>query len=210
MRLSLLIPTRSRPNRLKHALESARRLAKEPFEVLTYVDSDDPKKDQYEDVYIGPPVGTSKALLYLISQVKTPFFMIGSDDIEFRTQDWDEKLLDAFPKDRLAVVYGKDNYKDNCNHFVMSREWVDLVGAWPDKFYHFGPDGWVAEVAKAAGVLIKVPDVIIEHLHFKVGKAEKDDTYIRTRNGGGPNAAVFIQNNRALIEEHAERIKCRK
>lgn len=209
MRLSLLIPTRSRPKRLKFALESARRTAKEPFEVLTYVDSDDPKKGQYEDVYIGPPVGTSKALLYLISQVKTPFFMIGSDDIEFKTQDWDEKLLDAFPKDRLAVVYGKDNYKDNCNHFVMSREWVDLIGAWPDVFYHFGPDGWVAEVAKAAGVLIKVPDVIIEHLHFKVGKAEKDDTYMRTRNGG-PDAAGFIQRNRPLIEEHAERIKCRK
>ena len=208
MRLSLLIATRGRPKRFRNAVDSALRTARNPFHLMAYVDEDDPKKDEYEGVTVGPSVGSSKALLSMIARVETPYFMIGADDIEFRTQDWDEKLLNAMPRDDLAIVYGTDHAKQNCNHFVMSMKWVRLIGPWPDIFTHFGPDGWVSEVAKKCGRLIQVKDVEVEHLHFKYGKCESDETYQRARvNGAGAKAMKLLADTSHIQQQHADIIR---
>jgi hypothetical protein len=191
--LSLLIVSRGRPLRFKNAVESARRLAKNEIEILSYVDEDDPEKDNYEGVtVIGPPVGTAKAILHLVGLVKTPYAMLGSDDIEFKTQDWDEKLLAKMPGDDLALVFGADGYNNSCNHFLFSMKWHKLVGIFPDKFRHFGPDGWAGDVAIRCKRRIMVDSVLVEHRHYKNRKAEPDDTYRRSREGNDPSQSAAV------------------
>lgn len=176
--LTLLVPSRGRPHRFAEALRTARELASEKIEVISYFDDDDPSLADYPEYHIvGRRVGTAKAILAMLEQVETPFAMLGSDDIVFRTQDWDRKMLSAIPADGYGVVHAEDGWKRAMNHFIFPMAWHRLVGLFPDKFYHFGPDTWVCDVAKRVGRLFFVPDVMIEHCHHRNRKALPDATY---------------------------------
>lgn len=195
--VTLLIATRGRPKRFKNAVDSAFSTCETDVRLIWYVDEDDPGLAEYADMdygtrIIGESKGSSKALLQMLEMVETPYFMVGSDDIQFETKGWDGKFLSAMPKDDLAVLYGSDHAKQNCNHFFSSMKWHRLVGMWPDIFRHFGPDGWVTEVGKLCNRLIKVPDIVVEHLHYKYGKGEVDETYLRARRGGDGSTSLKL------------------
>ncbi len=67
--ITLLVPTRSRPHRFWHAVSSARNLASERIEVISYLDEDDPKLSEYPEYHIvGRRVGTAKAILAMLEQ----------------------------------------------------------------------------------------------------------------------------------------------
>lgn len=198
-------------------LESANRTAKAAFHAFFYIDEDDPKKDQYPPSgmlpgggtltrFDGPSVRSAKALYFLIEQVKTPFVMNTADDIEFVTQHWDKHLLKSMPEDQMAIISPYTSFKNSDGHSIYSMKWHRLIELFPkEAFEHFGPDGWALDVAKRAGRFIQKTDIIVDHHHFKNGKAEKDDTYERARNHGDSSKA---QN---YLDSHvAEREACVK
>lgn len=192
-------------------VKSAKELAGEEIEILAYVDEDDPRKADYPEwVEIGPPKRSSKAVLYLINKVCTPYFQIGTDDIVFRTQDWVAKTLAHMPKDDFGLISptGKETVKGIDGHFLCSMRWHTTIGIFPDEFTHFGPDGWALKVAVAAGRWFKVKDVLIDHYHFKYDPRLKDDTYMRNRTStDNREAERFLIENAHRIQAAADRLK---
>lgn len=183
--ITLLVPSRGRPHRFAKAVSSARELASEKIEVVSYFDDDDPSLSEYPEYHIvGRRVGTAKAILRMLEQVETPFALLGSDDIVFHTQGWDKKMLAYVPADGFGIVHAEDGWKRAVNHFLFPMAWHRLVGLFPDKFYHFGPDTWVCDVAKRTGRLFFAPDVMIEHCHYRNKKADCDTTYNERALGG--------------------------
>ena len=186
MAVSVLIPTRGRPKRLKQCLESLHATKTGEVEVLLYVDDDDPIRDEiiYPGKFVGPRVGLSLAIHKLIELASHPFMMLGSDDIIFKSEGWDQHLVNAMPKDGIGATYGRDGWNNNLNHFCFHRTWYDLTGLFPKDFEHFGPDGYIGQVCMALNRRIHVEEVLIEHHHFKNQKATRDLVYDEPRNNG--------------------------
>lgn len=161
-------------------------------EVIAYVDEDDPDLRAYTapcarttHVMVGPRVGTAKALKKLLEAVETDWVMIGSDDIFFETKEWDQKLIEVIPQDKIGSSYSSDDLGDNFNHFVFHRKMFELTGLWPDVFWHLGPDGYLGRVLEELKRKFFVKSVMIKHLHPKYGKGTLDKTFQESRTMGG-------------------------
>lgn len=188
MGVSVLIPTRGRPKRFRKAVESLLRTKAGKVEVLAYLDDDDPglnvyREKDYPEVrfVVGPRLGLAKIIHHLIGLSLYSHILLGADDIEFKTPQWDLKLVEAMPTDGIGIVFCEDNWKQTCNHFMFHQKWYSLTGLFPDDFEHFGPDGYVLTVAKELKRDFFVKDVVIEHHHVKNGRAPSDRTYEEAR-----------------------------
>jgi hypothetical protein len=183
--ISLLTPTRNRPVECQRMIESARRTASNPVEIICYISDDD---DSYVhtglDAYIvrGPRLIFSDLWNALLTYATGDIYMQCADDVIFRTPGWDvaiEKAFEEFP-DRIMLAFADDggpNGKTFASLPFVSREWVDAVG------YFTGPgfvadfsDAWPYEVAVMIG-RARYVDVLIEHAHHLWGKAPMDRTY---------------------------------
>lgn len=192
--VSVLIPTRQRPKRLELTIESIKKTAKGPFEVLTWVDDDD---ESYSSWTIKGSRATtrSRMLKALIEKAQYPYLMNASDDVIYETEGWDEIMAKAIPDDRIAVVFGVDGWKNVPGHLFFHRRFYELTGCFPDDFEHFGIDTYVADVMRQIERLIQV-QVMCRHMHFRNNKAESDETYTHTRTSG------MSDRDRERLERH--------
>jgi hypothetical protein len=177
--VSVLIATRKRPKRLKTCIQSLLENKEGEVEVLTYVDDDD---DSYESWTVkGPRFERAKMFRALVPHAKYDFLYMLGDDTVCKTKGWDRKMIEAFPPDRIAVVFGMDGWKNVPGHLMFHRKLYELTGAFPEEFEHFGPDTYLSDVAKGVNRLVHLKDVLIEHHHHRNGKAENDETYSHPR-----------------------------
>lgn len=201
MRIALLCPSRGRPARFRAMVASAVDLATDPDRVVIYLaaDRDDPAFREYEvefktDGKVIPVVNEQKgrtgpALLNDLAYLADEEILFAvSDDILFRTQGWDEMLRKAFEAypDRLLVAYTNDGRdRDKCTHFAVHRRWLDIAGGFTyPEFEHFCADTYVETIGKAIGRAVYLRELVTEHMHFRFGKSEQDETYASKRRSG--------------------------
>lgn len=185
--ISIMIPSRGRPTELKECLDTIFETAKKPedIQVVVYLDNDD--VSPYGDAWLFPNVriieGQRKKLsAYFDMQGCTgDIFLMGNDDIRFRTHGWDAKVIEAFDKipDKIAVVYGDDgnpNPTTNVPFPFVHKNWVLVTGhLTPPIFSNNFSDSWVSDIATMLDRKVKL-DMVIEHLHPDFGKREQDQT----------------------------------
>lgn len=203
MKFALICPSRERPQRFREMLESAMATAARPELLTVYgvLDADDPQFIGYNDV-------TGERVLLMVQGKRellsvafqrgaehalydgADVLMMCGDDVLFRTRGWDDKVRAAFPPDGLALVYPADGNGNKglhdgdvrCNHWFVTRRWIEVVGCFcPTVFEHFCSDTVPERIAKQAGRMIYLPDVLVEHMHFKHLKSQKDATYAYAR-----------------------------
>lgn len=184
--ISLLVPTRERPAQLARFCDSALRLAERPdaVEVVVYVDRDDSSYDDFDwpdgtVVVAGDRITLSECWNRCHAAASGPIFGHMGDDIVFRTQGWDRLVRDVFNSwpDRIVFVHGRDGIQDERlgTHGFLHERWVDTVGHFvPPYFSSDFNDTWLTDVADRLGRRVFVSNLITEHLHFSVGKAEID------------------------------------
>lgn len=199
-KISILCPTRGRPDLFNRMVISAfdRSSDRRRFEILAYVDDDDPKKDLYRDdendgvrIVIGPPVRVGVAWNELARIAVGSLLMMGNDDLVFVTNDWDTKIsttIESLPwRDRMFVVWcddGGDQPSRRCTFPIVSREWVDVLGYFaPTCFNFLYHDTWIHDIGRMIDRTYFIEDVLIEHRHFTRNKRLYDDTYRRHREG---------------------------
>lgn len=186
--ISLLCPTRNRPDNIERLWKSALETAKDPYgiELVLYIDNDD---KSYEGLQLqgrvtrvyGPRVVLSecwnRAYDYSIGEI---LFHCG-DDIVFHTSGWDETVKQRFDEydDKIVFVYGDDGgpMADFGTHGFIHRKWVEAVGYFvPPYFSSDYNDTWLNDVAKLIKRHRKI-DIYTEHMHPAFHKAEWDITH---------------------------------
>lgn len=189
--ISILTPTRGRPDNVQRLVNSVFETAKHPgeVEILFYVDSDDesfPTELQSENVRLirGPRLWISVAQNILYANCRGQIIMYAGDDLVFRTKDWDETVsaaMNQYP-DKLALVYANDlaTYGESlATHGFVHREWIETVGVFLAPGRGSLSDLWLTEVARKIGRLHYLEDVHIAHVHYRQGEATAkfDATY---------------------------------
>ena len=195
IKISILCPSRGRPKNLERLIESASENSNNPeqIEFLFYIDDDDKtfmdfNAEKYTKsnlkIITGKRLWISVAQNFLYSQSSGQIVMTANDDFAFRTKGWDTLVQEAFIKsqDNLILVYGSDagHYGDKMAIYgFFHRDWIDTVGycTFPGRGSPY--DLWSFEVAKKINRLEYLPQLVIEHIHYRQGlkKAEFDSTY---------------------------------
>lgn len=209
--LTILLPTRDRPQQFRKAVESA--LATSTVaEVFAYVDEDDPQKDKYQPsdkvrIKYGKRLGGTTAVKVLARESDTEWMMFCADDTQFETQGWDERLIAAIPADKMAVAFPEDGRGNSLNHFVCHRKLLDLTGLWPDIFWHFGADTYLSNVMQAVNRSILVKKVMVRHMKAKLGLSPLDTTYAEARRFTGRDKDAFDTAMAEFYERDVKLIK---
>lgn len=189
--ISVLCPTRGRPESVERMIESAWETADTDIEIILHADRDDPQLDQTAALLVEfPGVRLLVDDRMLLSEywnrcaavAHHDVLMQCGDDIVFRTPGWDAVVLAAFERvpDRIALVYGDDGFQHEAmaTHGFLHRRWMETVGYFvPPYFASDFNDLWLTEVARALGRLVYLPHVLTEHMHPVAGKGVWDRTH---------------------------------
>lgn len=185
--ISVVCPTRGRPENVRRMWESATATATGDIEACFYLDDDDPVGSaQFDDLpgtvnfVVAPRCLLATAWNEAAKLAHGDILMPAGDDLIFRTVGWDKAVADAMPADGIGFVYGRDGYQDENlgTHGFITTRWVKAVGYFlPPYFAADYTDLWLHEVAGMIGRRIYLPDVLIEHMHPVCGKGEWDQTH---------------------------------
>tara|TARA_R110000824_G_scaffold36029_5_gene112252 strand:+ start:4164 stop:4859 length:696 start_codon:yes stop_codon:yes gene_type:complete len=224
MKISILVPTRNRPENIKTLYESLYKKTKhkDNIEILFYIDKDDINSKQFfkknrgrflieNKVFIGSRTTLGKAYNYLYKQCEGDLVMSAADDIEFRTDGWDEVLLKEYYKikDKIALFAVDDLYQDTAKlatHPILCREAIDIIGKFiPDDIDCNYGDEWYTYIYKAIDRYIVLP-IIIEHNHWLVGKANRDKTYLEGSANMRRHSETAFHNSKSERDEIVKKL----
>lgn len=186
MKISILCPTRGRPESVKAMLASLRRTSTVMPEVVFYVDDDDgtfPKECEGPDVNVlrGPRIVMSEMWNRCAQEATGEILLLSGDDVIFKTKGWDGQVRRAFAAfpDRLVMVHGDDGiwHEKFGTHCFLHRAWIDAVGYFaPPYFSSDYNDTWINDVFNALNRRVYL-DFLTEHLHPMAGKGKWDQTH---------------------------------
>lgn len=206
--ISLLLPTRKRPELARRFLHSVQSTAKYPddVEIIIYADDDDAGSHDLDCAglritrIIGPRRTMGSYNTACLERARGDIIALVNDDVVIRTPGWDEALRrhDASVPDKIYLAYGDDQFKgQRLSTFpILSRRTCDILqepyhrayrGAFID--YHL-MDIFKRLEQSGRKRIFYLPDVVFEHLHYRAGKAEIDETY--TARGRFEDDMLFV------------------
>jgi hypothetical protein len=177
--ITILVPSRGRPARMRDMAQSALDTAARPDQVRVLALTDPDDSGYGRDAIVLPQrVGYSASLNWAAAFHADDILGAYGDDVLFRTQGWDERTRDTL--NRPGIAFGEDliHNDQHPTAIFMSPEVRRALGwlALPCCRHQYVDDGWKA-LGKAAGILRYMPGVVFEHMHPTVEKAEWDATY---------------------------------
>lgn len=198
--ISLLAPTRGRPDQAMRLALSVLQTASRPeqVELLFYVDSNDLEKANYEKaieqhksqldrfrrclLVVAEPIGISKAWNVLAALSQGDLLIMAADDQTYNTAGWDDRLLIETQRfeDEIFCIWFNDGHwgKKLCTFPIVSRKWCLTLGYFTTGLFEcLYDDLWIMDLAQRLDRLHYIPDVLTEHLHWSYGKSDIDATY---------------------------------
>ena len=211
MSVIVVMPSRGRPARALEAVCALRRLAVLPdTRIVVAIDDDDPTAPDYRALAFGdggPGVSlwtlagdetgdlvraTNTVSMALVREERDAVVANLGDDHVVRTWGWDRMVSEALATPGIA--YGDDLLQGEMLPTApfISASIVRALGwyALPTCRHLWIDDAW-RELGRAIGALRYLPDLVIEHCHPAVGKADLDEGYERA------NAPAVIEHDHA-------------
>jgi hypothetical protein len=190
--IAIIIPSRERAYKIKKLHEQWFNVTNESVHTDCYIVLDKDNESTYERlpgfiyrvVDTGGKKGAVFPLNYVANEIANDYEYLGfiGDDHIPITKDWNVIMYNALIKNgKFSMVYGNDlRHKENlCAHIVMDAQYVVQLGyfAHPAFAHLFCDDMWMY-IGKRMNNIHYLPDVIIEHLHYSVGKSDYDKMYM--------------------------------
>ena len=226
VKLSLLLPTRGRPDLVYGFLESILANACEPqfVEVVLTIDQDDVKSQAItcppplHMVKIvgsqGRPMGLMNQQCYEASSGR--FVMLVNDDALCRTDGWDALIYKTFSRfpDDIALVYGND--MDQGSHVptfpILSRAACQgMGGLCPVSYLNLHIESHIFDVFNQLKRLchdrvVYLPNLVFEHLHHTLKKSVPDDTSKKQDPRSDEWLFIALDDDRYRVANHLARI----
>lgn len=191
--ISLLMPSRNRPENFRRFLSGAMETAGGPFELVVRLDSDEPQPHAYESIVRefealslvtflqGPRTILSDCWTDAARVARGDIFWLQDDEVTFTSDDWVPAIERFFAEHGPYVVGGADEGAGE-GHFccpILSREWVELTGhTYPLGFDGDFGDCWIRDVALGLpGHRYRCVGATIKQLAAASGLAPKDATF---------------------------------
>lgn len=194
--ISLLMPTRGRAAMAERFFRSVadNTTNRDAVEIIAYVDDDDTgshhlgSRDIRVDRIIGPRLAMGEYNNRCLLRARGEIIILVNDDIVIQTRGWDERVraLDREFVDKIYLGYANDLIQGSklCTFPILSRRTCDvLVDPYPASYRGAFIDTHILDIFKRLqhakyDRIRYLEDVVFEHMHYAVGKATADKTYI--------------------------------
>ena len=186
--ISILCPSRGRPELAKRMIDSALSKATNEIEILLYLNIDDPKLPEYQQLIdskyytVGPDRSPGYSWNMLADTATSDILFLIGDDADFVTEGWDQQIINKFDEipDKIACVYPiqytVSKYKNP--HFCLHRNWINELGYFvPPHFWHWYVDTWTAHIARGLNRYY-----CLENVEVAIQTRLLDETEQRTSN----------------------------
>jgi ABC-type polysaccharide/polyol phosphate transport system ATPase subunit len=213
-RISLLLPTRGRPELLRRFLESvlARSERPELVEVVVYADEDDPSSHGFQveglevRTLVGPRASMGDYNTACFEGSRGDIVVLANDDVVIQTRGWDRKLreMHAAMQDRVYLAYPNDLFKGRgLSAFpILSRAACQMLGEpFPRAYRGAFIDYHLLDIFKRLERrghprLIYLEDVVFEHMHYRTGKGDFDAIYGKRDRFGDDDTFLRMRDER--------------
>lgn len=182
----LIVPTRDRLEKVKEFYELFKVNSSVTDLCFAIDDDDDTEYPAFDNViYERNPrgrLGMNDKLNLVANKYAEKYKYIAflGDDHRIRTKDWDQALLSAISEIKNGIVYGNDLFQGEKlpTAVLMDSNIISVLGFMsPPKQQHLYLDNFWKDLGEALGTLRYLDEVVLEHMHFVVGKSEKDSLY---------------------------------
>ena len=129
--ISVLVPSRHRPELAKRLLDTINGTKKTDVEVKFYLNDNDPTIEKYkqllpENVYIiGPDQSSCFSWNYLSTLARHDYCMLVGNDAQFLTTNWDQHIIDFFEnyeyKDKILYVCPRDMTGSDKRRWIKNK-----------------------------------------------------------------------------------------
>lgn len=183
--ISLLCPTRGRPDRAMAFLNSVLGTQKNDNEIIFGLQTDDPRLNEYpQEIQSRAIVFDPSSTVYywnkMAEQAKGDLLTLIADDVIMRTKDWDLEFNSVGKKypDGIYLITTQDGRNHGfapdqlpTPHPTITRKWYKTLGyfTFPGLFHYYA-DTWNSSIARRLGRQVNLYDVMWEHVK------EFDDT----------------------------------
>lgn len=195
--ISILLPTRERPQQLKRFLESLDRNTsdKQNLEIILYIDEDD---FSYENLnipalnivkIIGKKLSMGGYNTACLKKAAGEIIVLLNDDVVVQTNNWDAKIRKFHRKypDGIYLAYGNDLYKGKriSTFPILSKRFCEImIQPFLEEYLGACIDLHTFDVFKRLEKMrhrriFYMHNLIFEHMHYRTGKAKLDATYQR-------------------------------
>lgn len=216
--ISICFPTRGRPSNVVDLVTSVRTTAKNPVEIVFYVDDDDTVMGAGKlpisecRVVRGPRIRLSDTYNRCAEMATGEILMGCCDAVVFKTPGWDEMVEEAFVQvdDKILLVYGNDEIHRGGMATLpfIHRRWVETIGRfYPPYFAADWCDTWVFEVAQMIGRCRYLPDLVTQHRHPIAGTAPMDETWSENEARKTPELVELWRSTAAERRVEAEKLR---
>ena len=194
--ISFCCPSRGRPELAKRLVDTATETQKGETEFLFYLNDDDEKLEQYQDLLdekhytVGPNQSTCYSWNLMSDKANNDIVMLMGDDVQVLTQGWDQLIADEFDKyeDKILMVVPSDGRAKGsmkhgneiklwpdaplpAAHFAVHKNWTNTLGYLaPAFFWHWHVDTYTQKVARKLNRCLYLPTV-----EFKAKKILNDN-----------------------------------
>jgi hypothetical protein len=179
----LIVPTRGRPDKSVEFYEEFKKNST-ITDLVFGLDDDDVEYPRIDGViYEVNPRAMMNGTLNLIAKKyanQYDYIAFMGDDHRIRTYGWDEILVNSIKDFKNGIAYGNDLFQREQlpTAVLLSSNIVSKLGFMaPPRQKHLYLDNFWLDLGRALGQIVYHNDVIIEHMHFANGKAEKDAGY---------------------------------
>ena len=189
----VIVPTRGRPD---SSVEFHKEFLQKSMisDLMFAIDEDD--ADSYPSIdgvlyEVNPRMGMNGTLNYVATKYadKYKYIAFMGDDHRVRTFGWDLVMAERIGS--LGVAYGNDLIQGQAlpTSVMMSSKIIKAIGYMaPPKQKHMYLDNFWLDLGTRLNAIHYLEDVIIEHLHFSVGKSDMDSSYQETNDSAIYNA----------------------
>lgn len=203
--VAILVPVLDRPHRVAPLLQSIAEATDVPYRVI-FGCSDQPTVDELDRLgawYVRDEGGSEgtwpKRINRLYREVNEPYILTGADDLAFRTNWFQAAMCEMDKFQGGGVVAVNDLHNSAGTHFIISRSYIETIGASGDgpgtlmceDFLHCYADDNCRSVAMFHDRFAFAKDSVIEHLHVGAGKAPMDSTYALGESTMAQGLAVY-------------------
>ena len=223
--ISLLCPTKGRPEKFKRMCQSAHATAGTDIEILATGSEEDEQDYGMRNCLICCSFITSSDFptvmkwnyLASLADKESNLLMLAADDIVFESDGWGEALENHYKSldrsKRIHVYHLRDSRDDSGTpHPIVTREYMDSIGFFLCPiFLHWFVDTWTVEIAKACGCFTHMKDFLLTH-DKSSDRGEPDETHLGIRRMGWHERDEFVNAlcqdyKNLLIEKLKEKIK---
>lgn len=192
--LTVVCPSRGRPEAVRPLIEAFRATCTADTHLLFSIDDTDPHLPEYMTaalrsgrVAINTAANTCFVDALNSAAATVQSFAVGfmGDDHRPITHGWDTRYLETLRALGTGMVYGDDLLQGRSlpTQIAMTTDIVRALGFMaPPGQKHLYVDNFWLDLGRATGCIRYLPDVVVEHRHPAAGKALWDANYARVNN----------------------------